>query len=279
MYFICGRYDKLYYSNKDHVQLFKTVETDLMRLIQWFKTNKLSLNVSKTNVVLFSNNDIPPCNDLKLVVGNESIKLTNSVKFLGMYLDSKLSWCAQTNHIKNKLSSALYMLNSTKNIISSNHLKTLYYTLLHPYLTYGIMLWGSTLQQYLRPIEKKQNKAMRIITNSNFNCHASQLYKLLSIPKLCDVFNIELSKFMYSHYNNKLPPPLMSFFTSNRTIHSHFTRHSNDHHIISRTTQIMSKSFICQGPDIWLHLPSGIKLLSNLNTFKNNIKRHFLCQY
>ena len=180
------------------------MQNDLVELIQWFKANKLSLNVSKTNVVLFSNIHIPDYGNLYLNIENELIKLSDTAKFLGMFLDYRLNWNVQTSYIKKKMSCALYILNSTKHVVDTFHLKTLYYTLCHPYLTYGIILWGSAARKYLRPIEILQNKAVRIITNSTYNCHASQLKKSLDVLKLHDNLKVEVSKFMYFfHFNNK----------------------------------------------------------------------------
>ena len=59
--------------------------------------------------------------------------------FLGILIDDKLNWKDHTelNLVRNKISSGLYAINSSKHILSLEHLKSLYYTLVHPHITYA----------------------------------------------------------------------------------------------------------------------------------------------
>ena len=137
----------LFYSTKNLHTLYNNIALDLNDLSEWFKANKLSLNVSKTNYITMQNtNEISINHTLK--IGDETIKQVNTAKFLGIIIDDKLSWNAHIDYCKNKLSSGLYAINSAKHILSPKHLKSLYYTLIHPHLTYGLLLWGSTYKKH-----------------------------------------------------------------------------------------------------------------------------------
>ena len=70
------------------------------------------------------------------------------LQFLGLYIDEKLDWHEHINKCKNKLTSALYVINKVNSYLPVSALKTIYYTLVYPYLTYGIILWGSTYKTY-----------------------------------------------------------------------------------------------------------------------------------
>jgi hypothetical protein len=77
------------------------------------------------------------------------------------------------------------------------------------------------------------NEAIRAITKSKYNATASQLFKDKNILKLSDIYNKQISIFMYDLYTiNKiyLPTSLSYIFTSN-IIQLHPTRHHNDIHI------------------------------------------------
>ena len=70
------------------------------KISEWFKTNKLSLNIKKTNYTLFHKNstkdDLPlKLTDVKIV--NNVLKRQTSIKFLGVMLDENISW---KEHIK-----------------------------------------------------------------------------------------------------------------------------------------------------------------------------------
>ena len=65
---------------------------ELESLSEWLRSNKLSLNVSKTNFVIFNHNKVDILENIAIKIGNENIERKNSVKFIGMIIDSKLEW-------------------------------------------------------------------------------------------------------------------------------------------------------------------------------------------
>ena len=90
----------LLYSNQNLNDLFATVNSELECINQWFKANKLSLNIEKTKYTLFHKrsaiNEISAIPDLK--IGSKNIEKTSSIKFLGVMLDEHIS---RNDHIKN----------------------------------------------------------------------------------------------------------------------------------------------------------------------------------
>ncbi len=147
------------------MNLYKTMNDDLKRLHNWFGANKLMLNVTKSNYMIFHSVHTPAPEENKLMVGNEAIKKQTSTKFLGIYLDENLKWTYQINFIGTKLSTgkSLYILRATKNLLPASCRKTLYYTTIYPYLTYGIEMWGTATKELLNKLTKLQNKAIRIV--------------------------------------------------------------------------------------------------------------------
>ena len=97
-------------------------------LTDWFRGNKLSLNVAKTNYMLFSNHilfDESP--DLK--IADQNIIQTNCSKFLGIQIDDKLKWNIHINKVKSHISSSLFTIDKIKhfapkkfNALSSSYL-------------------------------------------------------------------------------------------------------------------------------------------------------------
>ena len=76
----------------------KTFDTELQKISHWFISNQLSLNVTKTK---YSTNKPSkkgiPLVFPKLNICNSEIKRSESVKFLGVFLDENLTW---KDHIK-----------------------------------------------------------------------------------------------------------------------------------------------------------------------------------
>ena len=65
-----------------------------------------------------------------------------------------------TYHVRSKISSSLYAMRKVKNILTTNHLLTLYYSLVYPYMDYGITLWGTSHKIHTNRILIMQKKYM-----------------------------------------------------------------------------------------------------------------------
>ena len=100
---------------------------------------------------------------LFLKIDNEKLEQVNFTKFLGVFIDSHLTWENHIEHCKSKVSSGIYALNMSKHVLKQSHLKILYYSLIHSHLTYGLILWGNALQKYISKLERVQKKAIRAI--------------------------------------------------------------------------------------------------------------------
>ena len=149
---------------------------DLANLINWFKANKVSLNIGKTNYILFpSNTCVNVWGNMKLYAGADEIIRNECCKFLVIIIDDKLGWLDHINSINIKLSRSLYILNSVKNMLPNDILRQLYYTILQPYLPYGIILWGSTYQSYLKRAVILQKKAIRYVHKAHYNAHTKPI--------------------------------------------------------------------------------------------------------
>jgi hypothetical protein len=267
------------FTSDDIPILFKYVNFDLESLSEWFRANKLSLNIGKTNYVIFRTNSKPLVKDLNIKIGNEVIERKSVIKFLGVYIDEKLEWHDHINYIKNKLNSSLYALRKVKNILKTNHLITLYYSLIYPYIDYGISLWGSTHSTHINKIFIKQKKAIRIVTRAEYNAHTSPLFKKLNIIKLHDIYILQVAKYMYNFSQQTLPLPLTHIITFNEDIHTHDTRNRNNPHISQRRVSIASNCLRHKGPEIWYSIPHEIHSMKTIKSFSKRLKKQLVDKY
>ena len=79
-----------------HCSLYHIMNTELTHITDWFRENKLSLNVSKTNHMLFLPTTPSHSNDIK--IDNNAIAQVHITKFLGITIDDELTW---NHHIIN----------------------------------------------------------------------------------------------------------------------------------------------------------------------------------
>ena len=104
--------------------LYNYMNGDLANLINWFEANKLSLNIAKTNYILFpSSKCVYVGGTMKWHAGADEIIRNECCTFLGNMIDDKLGWLDHINSINITLSRSLYILNSVKNMLPNDILR------------------------------------------------------------------------------------------------------------------------------------------------------------
>ena len=89
----------LFVSNRDVNLALNLLQEDVDRLILWFMANKLSLNLSKTNYMLFTTNTTVRCRTIGFEINGIAIERVQHCKFLGVFFDEGLSWSFHVDHI------------------------------------------------------------------------------------------------------------------------------------------------------------------------------------
>ena len=152
----------------DPKSLFELANAELKKAAAWFKSNKLTLNISKTKYIVFRkpNSKINFAN-LSLNIENSPIDRIGydcpekSFKFVGHHLDEFLNWDCHISHVKNKLSKSNYAIKSTKNILPLHIRKLLYESMFKSHLEFGIIAWGGVNSTKLKCITNLQKKCIR----------------------------------------------------------------------------------------------------------------------
>ena len=146
----------IFCSGKDLRKLSELISQELHKLKDWFAVNKLSLNVSKTNFMVFSNSS--KVENLEIKMNNTAIARVSSTKFLGALIDERLNWKEQIKSVRAKLSKSMFMLNRVKFTLQYDAMIMLYNSIVLPHLTYCCELWGNTYKSNLQDIVILQKK-------------------------------------------------------------------------------------------------------------------------
>ena len=210
---------------------------------------------------------------------SERIERKTTVKLLGMFLDEHLNWASQIKHVTSKMAKSLYVINSLKSILPTTELKTLYSTMIYPYLTYGIESWGSALKGISYKIDTLQRKVVRSVGRAKYNEPVLPLFKRMHFLQFNDIYDLHILNCMHSYMQNDLPSPIIELFTRNTEIHSYSTRQKLNPHIQTRKTSKAAKSLLHYGPLVWSNLPNQIKTVTVKNTFVKKCKKYMLERY
>ena len=161
-------YSSLFYdttltiSHPNYDQLVPILNHELESIILWTKSNKLTVNVSKTDLMLISNRSVNNSGQ-DILLDNEYLNFKSQCKFLGVELDNRLNFSNHIQYITNKLPRSTGIFYKIRNNLSRKAKLDYYYAFFYPYIVYNILIWGGTYQTHLNPLILEQKRIIRLI--------------------------------------------------------------------------------------------------------------------
>jgi hypothetical protein len=124
------------------------------------------------------------------------------IKFLGLTLDSTLSWKPHTDQLISKLNSACYVIRSLKSIISLENIRMISLSSVHFIISYSIIFWGNST--YSNTIFKLQERVIRVMMNAGNRESHRELFKKLNFLPLYSQYILSLLLFLVKNINYSL---------------------------------------------------------------------------
>ena len=166
------------------------VNKELRHVKRWLDANKLELNVDKTNVVIFHSPQNPLNHSFNIKIGNQYVKQSKYVKFLGLFLDENLSWKYHISELSKKVSRTCGIFFKVRHLLPTIVLISLYNSLFSSFLQYGVIVWGLTREVHTKPIYLLQKKVVRAIAFKSSSSPSTPIFSDLKILKLNDLFQL-----------------------------------------------------------------------------------------
>ena len=254
-------------------QLANFVNDELQKISTWFRSNQLSLHPDKTKFTVFhSNLGSIQWDDIHLYINENNSSASNpnpdlikpidyvnnaseipAIKFLGVYFDPNLNFKYHIQKLNEKLSRALFILRQCKKILTRSALKTLYYSIFHCHLIYGILIYSSSYEINLKSIEIKQKMAIRAVTDSHYIAHTGPLFKTMKIlpfELLVQYFRV---KFMYEFKLNIAPRSFFNMWKTrgNMSQGNIRLRNQEDYSIPFARLNLVNNLPLCTLPATW----------------------------
>lgn len=192
---------------------------------------------------------IPP-EALHLHYNGQKVDQVLVAKFLGIMIDSQLSWKPQTEEVCKKLSTAAYVLfNLSKKVNMATRLIA-YHGLVASILRFGIIFWGNCSLK--EQVFKAQKRCLRAMCNLIVTDSCAPLFKSLKLLTFPSLYIFEVAVFVKSNMNlfNKMSE------NRNRPIRSQY---KNLLIVNGSDTALVKKNIICMGPIIFNRIPDVIK--------------------
>ena len=151
---------------------------------------------------------------------------SKSIKYLGIYLDETLNGSFHSKTLSIKLKRVNGMLCKARHYVPRDELRTLYYAIFSSHLIYGSQIWGQVTNSFNQKIFDLQDRALRIISFSDFRSDPNPIYRNFKILNLHDQIILQNVLFTHDALKNAAPTCFNEYFTQTRETHSHNTRNS-----------------------------------------------------
>ena len=179
----------------------------------------------------------------------------------------------QIKAVSTKVSRAIGFLRHAKSFLPMESLKTLYTGIVEPHFRYCCSVWGCAGSTEINQLQKLQNLAARIITNSSFDTPSRPLIVELGWRTIEELIGNESKIMVFKSLNDLAPQYLCNLFTRNSACASHNLRNTEtDLRLPKKNSANGQKCFSFRGAKLWNSLPAESKTASSLNGFKKSIK-------
>ena len=187
----------------------------------------------------------------QLQISDYVIPWVDKTKFLGLWLDSDLTWKVHIENLCLRLKHNMYLLKNPKNIFDRSTLKMIYHAHIQSHVLYGLLLWGNSANKsHVNKVSSLLNDCVRIVASSR---DASASYTMLKILPLKELILLENYKFGYKVIHHLLPKKILEIVTTDKNnakltkTHSYDTRNKCIPNLPSSSKSSYNKSFLMRG--------------------------------
>ena len=252
----------------------------LRRVYEWCLFNRLSININKTEVVIFTNRDLDIAPQIKL--NNVPIKVVDTFKYLGVFFDSHFKFNIHVTELCKKLSRYCGISFRLKNKLNLHTARTFYYAYFYSTVSYCIAAWGGLLICSHRgdKLCRLQDRMVKNLFSRYYpGLTLNELYIRINLLKLGDIYRLRLVILLYRMLKLGHFPEILSFINPTSGVHEHETRQSNQFRLPFPRVECIRESFVYQILSAWNGLASEIKSLESLVQFKSACHKFYLNKY
>lgn len=262
-------------SNYDLNMAIQLMNVELNNIANYLNINKLKLNINKTvGMVITSSAKLKNIkwNEINLHVQNEKIKFYDEYKYLGIIIDSTLSFNKYFENLYKKISKKLNFFCRISNLLTLKGKLNVYNATIQPHFDYCSTILFSINKIKIQELQKLQNRGMRILLNYNRYTPIKVMLTTLDWMSVDERIYFRTMVFIFKIVNNLFPSYLRQYVKFNREIHKYETRTNNSLYVKKGTSTrgwntVMNKGFV-----LYNDLNNDIKNSSNVHIFKSKLK-------
>ena len=251
----------------------ETFNEEVRHVSEWLNANKLSLNVRKSNLILFRKCRAKMTYKPDIKIMGEHIKEREYAKYLVVLIDKTLSWTYHINHVNLKISRGKAILTKLRHYVSKDTLRMLYFAFVQPNIDYGLIVWGSATPSTLKPIQTNIKKTLRKMLFKKSNHSTELLFQKLNILHFDKLKLLKIGIFTRKVLNDEVSQTLKDHFSIRERNHAY---NNAKFHVQLANTNLFKQDIVYKGPKLWNSIPANIRNKVSLTTFKTTLNNYLL---
>lgn len=249
------------------------VKSDIDKITKWTNSNRIFLNEQKCQSILIGNHSSQNSTE-NIIMGKVPIKTADRVKYLGIFLDSKLTFTDHINKINSKIRFLITQFRRIGPFLTPQVRILLYNSYVKSHLTYLSPFWGLGSRTDIDRLQRTQNRVVKYLYNINFWTATDQVYKQTNLLKITEIVLHESLKLIYRIINGQICTDIV--LTTNAELHSHQTRQRYNTHITTNANNLARRRLTHQAI-IWYNaLPQEVKQSVNISAFKRQTRQYIV---
>lgn len=260
----------LFYFGKKMKEIVDQAQKDLVNYNIWCQCNLLTINTKKTSFMIFSakNKNISDFSPIK--IDNDIIQRSHKEKYLGIFLDDRLTWTPHIQTIRNKLLCVIGSLRRISSCIPQKVRQMIYNSLVKSKLDYLIEIWGGAAKTNLKPLQIAQNKVIKILFGYDRLTHTQTLYRDTKIHNIKQTYALNtctlIKKILDGHIHTKI--------SLTKKTYNHNLRNTDKLELHLPRTEYGKRSILYNGANMYNNLPNDIKENHTMSMFKSKLKQY-----
>ena len=246
--------------------------TAMAHVKHWLNNSCLHLNTKKTVCMLFTkrSSDSPTPD---VYVAGEKITVVSDFKYLGVTIDSNLTFKKQIKTVTNVIKFNLSNFRHIRNCLTTNAATLYFNAMIMSHLSYCLTSWAQAPCTTLKSVQSAYHQAIKVLDkkpNSYHHCNCLRNHKLLSWDNLVKFTDACL---VYKILHNLAPPPLSAFIKQKTTDDSRTRSAARRDCIIPRRRSAFGQSaFSVRASHTWNRLPTSVRHDDTYHSFKTELK-------
>ena len=251
----------------------KTIETCIDDIRIWMKDNKLKLNDSKTEIIMFGTKQrLKAVGELTVRIGDASVSPTKRVRNLGVLYDSQLNMDKHIGNVSRTCYMHLNKIGRIRKYLTPDATRSLVNATFTARLDYANSLLYGITKHNISKLQRIQNTSARIITQTRKYEHITPILMELHWLPVFQRINFKILIQVYKAQNElslQYVRSMVREYVPGRSLRS------ADHFLLETprsTTSYGKRTFEMATGTLWNELPIAAKHAKSLNIFKKLVK-------